>query len=426
MKVLLRLCALWACLAPVTACVTDAATDPASDPPVNLASGAVTSMTGTITGNGWVTRQVTLTTTSDLAATLDWAQSSLNLNLFLSNAAGTSIDFSNGTTTRPETVAGTALPAGTYTFGIKNKSATATAYTLNVTLTPMFAARYPGQPAPGTVFWGAAISGNGDPVTRHETPSGSPLSIHRTYYQWAQRATNLVSVASDDLAHHRLPWVSVKTPSWTDMGAGVYDAQIDQMLNGLKALPGPVWLALHHEPEGGGGVNAPDDPGGPAAHIAMNRRVRQRITALGIHNVALAPILMSYTFTAASGRNPDVWWAPGIYDFFGVDHYAHGETSLDDATWKKVRTWAAARNVDVAVGEWGIHGSDAAAGQLVRAWYEGAIASKSDGAGARVVGLCAFDSNLNSSTGGWELMGAELTTFRGLLGDPRTASVDDL
>jgi hypothetical protein len=70
-----------------------------------------------------------------------------------------------------------------------------------------------------------------------------------------------------------------------------------------------------------------------------------------------------------------------------------------------------------------MRGTDAAAGGRVRAWYEAAIASSSDGAGARTVGLSAFDSNLNSSTGGWELMGEQLTVFRQLLGDPRTASI---
>jgi hypothetical protein len=46
--------------------------------------------------------------------------------------------------------------------------------------------------------------------------------------------------------------------------------------------------------------------------------------------------------------------------------------------------------------------------------------------GAGVVGLCAFDSNLNSPDGGWELMGEQLTVFRQALGDPRTAHIDGL
>lgn len=385
------------------------------------AQAATTTFTGTIGADQWLTRTVVLTAQSDVSASLAWANASSNLNLFLSNGS-TSIDFSNGTA-RPEVVEGSALPPGTYTFGIKNKTGPSTAFTLTVNVSPVFGAGYPAQPAPGTVFWGAAIGGNGDPVTRHEAPAGAPLALHRTFHQWNQRTTRLVDTCRDDLQHARLPWVSVKTPSWAEMGAGMHDAEIDQLLNALDALPGPVWLTFHHEPEGGGGVNQPDDPAGPSGHIAMNRRVRQRMTALGIDNVALAPILMAYTFKPASGRNPDAWWAPGIYDFFGVDHYVDSENTLVDATWVKIRTWAAQRGVDVAVGEWGMRGTNTAAGTRVRAWYDAAIGSANDGGGARVVGLSAFDSNLNSPTGGWELFGAQLTTFRTLLADPRTASV---
>ncbi|MEO8550450.1 MAG: hypothetical protein ABI678_10765 [Kofleriaceae bacterium] len=423
MSHLFRICALVACLAPLGACTTDE-----DAPATTTLEDAVTTLTGTVPANGWVTRTVTLTTTSDLGASLDWAQHADDLNLFLHDANNVMVVYANGTTARPEKVAATSLAAGTYTFGIKNHGTTATTYTLSVTITPNFAPAYPGDPRPGTVFWGAAVEGNADPGPRHETPSGHPLAVHRTYWQWSQRTGSMITMASGDLAHHRLPWVSIKPPpppSWADMGNGVYDAQIDQMLNALKALPGPVWLTVHHEPEGGGGTNAPDDPGGPSAHIAMNRRVRARITALGVHNVALAPVLMSWTFTTASQRNPDVWWAPGIYDFFGVDHYEKNEVALTDATWAKVRQWSAARGADIAVGEWGIHGSDAAAGELVRAWYDAAINSSNDGGGARVVGLSAFDSNLNSSDGGWELQGAQLAVFNQLMGDPRTASIDD-
>jgi hypothetical protein len=249
------------------------------------------------------------------------------------------------------------------------------------------------------------------------------LAVRRTFFQWNQRTTGLINIAKDDLAHHRLPWVSVKTPSWAEMGAGSHDSEIDEMLTAIDALPGPVWLTIHHEPEGGGGVNAPDDPAGPAGHVAMNERVRQRMTALKVDNIALAPILMSWTWDPKSGRNPDDWWKPGIYDFVGVDHYRDAEATLLTATWSTVRTWAQGKGVDVAVGEWGVRGTDAAAGQRVQEWYDAAAGSNADGKGARVVGLSAFDSALNSPSGSWELKGEQLTTFWKLLNDPRTANV---
>ncbi len=286
-----------------------------------------------------------------------------------------------------------------------------------------FVADYPAQPAVGTVFWGAAINGNGDPVERHEAPSGHALSIRRTFFRWDHRTGYMIDVAQDDVDHGRLPWVSIKPPSWAEMADGVHDDEIDDMLEALDALDGPVWLTVHHEPEGGGGVNEPDDPAGPSGHVAMNRHVRERMTALSVDNVALAPILMTWTWAPASGRNVDDWWDDGIYDFLGVDHYRDEEATLLTDRWYEVRVWAQARGVDLAVGEWGMRGIDAAAGQRVRDWYEDAIGSVSDGQGARVVGLCAFDSGLNSPSGSWELQGDQLTVFRELLGDPRTATV---
>ncbi|MCA9580566.1 MAG: hypothetical protein KC416_02150, partial [Myxococcales bacterium] len=163
---------------------------------------------------------------------------------------------------------------------------------------------------------------------------------------------------------------------------------------------------------------------GPAGHVAMNRRVRQRMTALGTKNIALAPILMSWTWDSRSGRNPDEWWADGIYDFLGIDHYRETEASMLTPVWQSVRNFAKDHCVDVGVGEWGVRGSSAVAGASMREWYEAAVNSHKDGKGARVVGLCAFDSDLNSPKGSWELVGEQLKVFHELMSDPRTARID--
>lgn len=283
-------------------------------------------------------------------------------------------------------------------------------------------ATYPGYVAPGSLLFGAAIGGNGDPAV-HEDPAGRPLTVHRTFFQWDKRATSMVSMAKDDLVNKRVPWVSVKPPSWAEMAAGTHDAAIDDMLKALAALNGPVWLTIHHEPEGGGASgNTPDDSAGPAGHLAMNERVRQRMTALKTSTIALAPILMSYTWQSVSGRNPESWWKPGVYDFLGIDHYQDSESTLVNNAWATVRTWAKAKGVEIAVGEWGMRGTDAAAGQRLREWYNSAAGSNVDGKGARVMGLAAFDSALNAPTGSWELKGEQLTTFHALLSDPHTAN----
>lgn len=279
---------------------------------------------------------------------------------------------------------------------------------------------YPGRPPAGSVLWGAAVGGNGDPIPRHERPAEHPLTLRRTFFQWDHRGGYLLDVVRVDLTAGRLPWVSIKTPPWSAMAAGDHDHEIDQLLRGLDAADGPVWLTVHHEPEGGGGVNRPDDPAGAAGHLAMNRRVRQRMDELAVDNVALAPVLMSWTWDPASGRSASAWWEPGLYDFLGVDVYVEQDRPLADATWRRIREWAAERDVDVAVGEWGMRGTDAAAGQRVRDWYDEAADSHQDGRGARVVGLAAFDSGLNAPTGSWELQGGQLNAFHELLRDERT------
>ncbi|MEZ4220210.1 MAG: hypothetical protein R3B13_04715 [Polyangiaceae bacterium] len=287
-----------------------------------------------------------------------------------------------------------------------------------------FVPAYPGQAAPGMLLWGAAVQGNADPASRHEIPAGHVLTVHRTFFQWAQRTTSMITMAKGDIQNKRVPWVSVKTPSWDAMGKGQHDAEIDQMLKALDAIQGPIWLTIHHEPEGGGASgNTPDDPAGPAGHVAMNKRVRERMTALKVDNIALAPILMSYTWNPASGRNPDAWYAPEIYDFVGIDHYRDAEASLLTNVWATVRTWASKRQMDIAIGEWGVRGTNQAAGQRVHEWYDHAAGSNKDGKGARVVGLAAFDSGLNSPSGSWELTGEQLKAFQALLNDPRTATV---
>ncbi len=124
---------------------------------------------------------------------------------------------------------------------------------------PSPGATYPARPADGTLYWGAAVQGNGDPVPRHETPSGHVLGLRRTFFSWSQRLTGLLDIVDADQAAGRLPWVSLKTPSWAEMAAGDHDVELEALLQALASRSGPVWLTFHHEPEGGGGVNSPDD-----------------------------------------------------------------------------------------------------------------------------------------------------------------------
>jgi len=380
---------------------------------------------GNAASGQWITHTFEAESGQNIEATLGWATASANLNLFLYDPSGTLVDGANSTDQNPEVVGAVAGVSGTWKIGIKAKSGSS-AYDLQVEVgngspPPVEEPVYPGRPATGTLAWGCSVPWNVDLVARHEVPADHPVTLHRSFYQWNQRTGSMITTATDDLESGRLPWVSVKPPSWVAMAAGERDAEIDAMLTALDAIDGPVWLTIHHEPEGGGGVNSPDDPGGPSAHVGMNRRVRERMTALGVDNVALAPILMSYTWKPASGRDPEEWWAPGIYDFLGVDHYQETEISMLEPAWYDIRAFAAEKGVELAVGEWGMRGTNTAAGNRMKEFYDHAAGSHADGMGARVVGLSYFDSGQNSPSGSWELVGAQLSMFHTLINDPRTA-----
>jgi hypothetical protein len=283
-----------------------------------------------------------------------------------------------------------------------------------------FVPAFPGDVAPGSIRWGAAVGGNSDP-SRHESVTGTQMGLRRTFFSWQQRTGSMVRTARADLAAGRLPWVSVKPPSWAAMANGTHDAQIDEMLRGLDGLTGPVWLTVHHEPEGGGGSKVADDPAGAPAWRAMQRRIRARMDALGTDNVAFAPILMSWTFNPQSGRNPADWWVDGVWDFAGNDHYIDraAATTVWSATWVRVNTFYAAKGLKVALGEWGNVGRDATTANEMSDFYQRSLASGLVPGTAQVIGVAYFDSNLNSpKTGGWQLFGEPLNRFRALMTAP--------
>lgn len=277
---------------------------------------------------------------------------------------------------------------------------------------------YPGQPRPGTVYWGSSYQSNADPAT-FEANGGFQLGVHRTFWQGTnQSVTDAVATAKDDLLNKRLPMVSFKAPAtWTQMAAGQQDAWIDSMLTKLDALNGPVWLVMHHEPEGGEGVNQPDEASGPAGHLAMNRHVRVRMTALGTKNVSLALVLMGCSFnsTASScpNRNPADWWDSSVYDLLGADTYwldgSPSQSIASSTVLVKTRQFAYSRGVDVALFEWGLGATmTSAAASRIGEFYDAMLAPLPVGQ-ARIVAASYFNTSLNNGT---PLSGPVLTMFQ--------------
>lgn len=290
---------------------------------------------------------------------------------------------------------------------------------------PAWTGRYPGDTRPGHLRWGCSIEGNGDPHARHEAHTGRPIGVRSTFWQWGQRLTQLATTCRTDLAAGRLPWVRLKPPPWAAVAAGQHDADMAGLLRALDALGGPVWLTVHHEPEGGAGRNEPDDPAGPDGYSRMLARILDVRDQVRPANVEIVPIFMAYTWAAASGRDVDAWLPRTVTDrlrLLGVDYYEGKESAATLVTpyWLRVREWAGARRLDVAIGEWGNRGTNSVAAAEMAEFYEHAIGSHADGRGARMVALSYFDSDLNSPNGGWTLTGEPLVEFRRRVVDPRS------
>jgi len=206
----------------------------------------------------WRTFNLQVTKRSKATLTLDWnSVGSSNLQIYLKSADGThDYAWANTDTNKPEVATAQSIEPGPYMIAIRIKPGTApTGWTVSVNLesleaptttapsattvpppaparpsAPAGVGRFPGDVAPGYVRWGAAVSGNGDPVVRHEAPAGATMGLQRSYFSWDRRLTSMVTTARADIAAGRVPWVSTKTPPWADMAAGRYDGEIDSML----------------------------------------------------------------------------------------------------------------------------------------------------------------------------------------------------
>lgn len=289
--------------------------------------------------------------------------------------------------------------------------------------------RFAGDPNPKAsgykAYWGAS----GPHIAEHEAATGTSVSVHRTFYQW-EDVTNLSSslyrTVQDDHAHNRLPHISIKTAGWQALASGQYDIQLDTMLKKLDSYGKPVWLTVHHEPEGGGeGGNTPDDAGGAPAWRAMQVKVRQRITSTGVKNVGFIPILMSYTWNSGSGRNPEDWWVPGVWDAYFVDSYQKSEAASAVTTnhFLAFVSWIEAKGMPFGLGEWANQGSDTQAANEMQAFWDWSRVNNKD-----MLSYSYYDTPLNPGPeGSHELTGEALNKFRSILkSDSRVQRINDL
>lgn len=263
---------------------------------------------------------------------------------------------------------------------------------------------------------GGSVRVTQDIRNRFEVAAGKPVGISRHFRQWDNRM-QVISDASAALSFDRLPWVSIKPPSWASAGSGSYNSQFDAIINGLKNLGGPVWITLQHEPEN-------DLDGGdktPANWRAMQSKFRERLDLIQPTNIAFAPILQAYTWQA---RNPDDWWVDDIWDFFGIDVYTSAEDGAIGTPgyrpgFAAARLYLEDKGIKCAIGEYGNPQFDAVGAAENTALYNYCVGSATDGDGCQVIALTYWDAGKTGDTDyAFPNPSEALTGFRQLIGLP--------
>lgn len=210
-----------------------------------------------------------------------------------------------------------------------------------------------GIPPQGQALLGSA-SGNAaqDPRPR-EALFGRTLAIHRTYWRGDQ-VERAVEWAARDIAAGRLPWISFKAPhdpgtstpyTWTQMAAGAGDAWAVDLAERLAELDGPVWVAVHHEPE--------NDSGSLPAWTQMQRRLSPIFRAKP--NIAYTVILMGYPQFRKADPDPQLaidalWPGAQFVDVTGFDPYNWYGTL--DASGRPVTTFTELDEYYQPISQW--------------------------------------------------------------------------
>lgn len=169
-----------------------------------------------------------------------------------------------------------------------------------------------GIPACGA-YVGGAYNSNENPkaweswLTKH-------IGVRRTYFS-ASQVNSAVAVAKEDAAKKRVSWMSFKPPhSWKDMAQGRGDAWARDLATKMAKIEGPIWIAVHHEPE--------NDGGDITQWTAMQARLAPIFRDAG-SNVAYSIILMGWheLYGQSRYRLENIWPKNTTVDIAGFDVY---------------------------------------------------------------------------------------------------------
>ncbi|MCW2808844.1 MAG: hypothetical protein JWQ93_2799 [Marmoricola sp.] len=252
-----------------------------------------------------------------------------------------------------------------------------------------------GLPSCGA-YVGGAYGSNSD-VAPWEKSMGKTLGIHRSYYS-AAKVDSAVKKAKADVANHRVPWISFKTPySWGDMAKGKGDAWAKDIAVRMKAVGGPVWIAIHHEPEGDGDIQQ---------WKAMQTRLAPIMRAAA-PNLAYTIILMGYhEFHGDKKYAMSAIWPNTKIDVAGFDIYekygSQGVTTwkdFDNDYFAPIQAWAKSKGVAWGLSETGF--SDKAAAKDPKWMLKTYTSMKAHGG----IAWSYFNTTLNSVSN-WSLSNA--------------------
>lgn len=262
----------------------------------------------------------------------------------------------------------------------------------------------PALPAQGTLYYGAFT-----PPTElegFEAELGTTLACYRSFFKHWENA-KLIERAGLDIAAGRVPVLSIKPPKpWAELAKDT--AWLDGLMEPLAALNAPVYLAINHEPE-----NDAHHFGTAAEYVTLQNAAIARAAMAG-GQLAIVPILSSWSFDERADRTPSDWNVPEA-TVYGLDLY--NPWSVDNGKpWvpfedKLLLAEEEADGRPMVIGEYGCRSDPNRPGRAAT-WMQDAFDTAiSEG----VIAMAYFDSAQGAEDGTWELDAETLPVFTEIL-----------